>query len=57
MEDGPTKGECIWEMHGVWGWDGAKGAPVALRESYFRRHPITGEKVGHSLLSWNGSFD
>ena len=51
-EDGPTCGKCLWEMHGVWGWDdkkGEKGEPVALRENYFVRDPrgrgTQGEKV------------
>ncbi|GJJ07312.1 hypothetical protein Clacol_001513 [Clathrus columnatus] len=43
--DGPTKGRCLWEMHGVWGWDVSKKQGVVLRENYFKKHPQTGEKV------------
>jgi hypothetical protein len=43
--EGPTNGDCLWQMHGVWGWDAVKGKPVALRESYFTQHPLTGRKV------------
>src|ERR1700733_15253429 len=34
-EDGPTEGKCLWEMHGVWGWDLKKDEGVVLRENYF----------------------
>ncbi|OBZ77054.1 hypothetical protein A0H81_02987 [Grifola frondosa] len=44
-EDGPTQGRCLWEMHGVWGWDEKKDEGVVLRESYFKKHPMTGRKV------------
>ncbi|KAF8311637.1 glycoside hydrolase family 5 protein [Clavulina sp. PMI_390] len=40
-QGGPTKGRCLWELHGVWGWDGAQKKPVALRENYFTQHPVT----------------
>ncbi|KAF8633873.1 hypothetical protein AX15_001204 [Amanita polypyramis BW_CC] len=40
-EDGPTSGQCIWEMHGVWGWDVKKDEGVVLRENYFTKHPET----------------
>ncbi|KAJ7178177.1 glycoside hydrolase [Mycena filopes] len=43
--DGPTLGECVWAMHGVWGWDRNKDAAVVLRENYFVKHPQTGEKI------------
>lgn len=43
--DGPTAGACIWEMHGVWGWDKKKNEAVALRENYFVKHPMTDKKV------------
>ncbi|KIY42944.1 glycoside hydrolase family 5 protein [Fistulina hepatica ATCC 64428] len=43
--DGPTKGQCLWEMHGVWGWDVKKDMAVVLRESYFVKHPMTGRKI------------
>lgn len=64
--DGPTKGvhnpiiiltipqhdlgNCIWEMHGVWGWDVSKKQGVVLRENYFKYHPQTGAKVKLSLI-------
>lgn len=54
-EDGPTKGQCLWEMHGVWGWDRNKKAAIALRESYFNKHPMSGKKVNlflSLLVSW-----
>jgi hypothetical protein len=55
--DGPTQGKCLWEMHGVWGWDEMKKVGVPLRESYFHKDPITGKKVRlfHSKFSmlWN----
>ncbi|KAG9308311.1 glycoside hydrolase family 5 protein [Chiua virens] len=43
--DGPTQGKCVWEMHGVWGWDKSKSEGVVLRENYFTKHPITGRKT------------
>ncbi|KAF9078603.1 glycoside hydrolase family 5 protein [Rhodocollybia butyracea] len=43
--DGPTKGQCLWEMHGVWGWDRNKKAAIVLRESYFNKHPMSGKKI------------
>jgi hypothetical protein len=36
-KDGPTRGRCIWEMMGVWGWDEGKKEPVVLREHYFSK--------------------
>lgn len=45
-EDGPTDGKCVWEMHGVWGYDILKKEGVVLRENYFAKHPMTGKKVG-----------
>ena len=47
--DGPTQGQCLWEMHGVWGWDQRKGEGVVLRENYFKRDPQSGRDV--SVLS------
>ena len=44
--DGPTGGQCLWEVHGVWGWDKHKKEAVALRESYFEKHPMTDKNVG-----------
>ena len=44
-EDGPTNGQCLWEMHGVWGWDRNKDEGIVLRENYFKRHPMTNNKV------------
>ncbi|EIW79596.1 glycoside hydrolase family 5 protein [Coniophora puteana RWD-64-598 SS2] len=43
--DGPTRGRCVWEAHGVWGWDKVKDEGVVLRESYFKKDPRTGEGV------------
>ncbi|EJD01855.1 glycoside hydrolase family 5 protein [Fomitiporia mediterranea MF3/22] len=43
--DGPTGGKCLWEIHGVWGWDKHKKEAVALRESYFEKHPMTDKMV------------
>jgi hypothetical protein len=43
--DGPTQGRCLWEMHGVWGWDVSKQEGVVLRESYFIKDPMTNKKV------------
>lgn len=54
VPDGPTQGRCIWEYHDVWRWSKATEKPVILRESYFRRRPDTGKKVGSRLL--NGGF-
>lgn len=45
LKDGPTQGQCLWAMHGVWGWDERKDEGVVLRESYFKKHPMTGAKV------------
>ncbi|KAG9124154.1 hypothetical protein FRC07_012642 [Ceratobasidium sp. 392] len=53
-EDGPTKGQCIWEMHGVWGWDKKKNEGVPLRESYFKNHPQTGRTA---RLGWYGTWN
>jgi len=50
QSNGPTQGKCLWEMHGVWGWDEVKKAGVPLRESYFQKDPITGKKVRPSPL-------
>ncbi|KAJ3921255.1 glycoside hydrolase family 5 protein [Lentinula edodes] len=44
-ENGPTKGQCLWEMHGVWGWDKNKNEAIVLRESYFGKHPTNGKKI------------
>ncbi|THH17235.1 hypothetical protein EW146_g3534 [Bondarzewia mesenterica] len=43
--DGPTGGKCIWEMHGVWGYDVQKQEGIVLRENYFVKDPMTGKKV------------
>ncbi|KAI9070316.1 glycoside hydrolase family 5 protein [Trametes sanguinea] len=45
QEDGPTGGKCLWEMHGVWGWDQKKNEGVVLRENYFKRDPNTGREI------------
>ena len=42
---GPSGGKCIWELHGVWGWDEQKKEGIVLRENYFKRHPITGKEI------------
>lgn len=44
-EDGPTGGRDLWEMHGVWEWDGTKQAGTVLSETYFVNDPATGRKV------------
>ncbi|KAH9985691.1 glycoside hydrolase family 5 protein [Russula vinacea] len=44
-EDGPTHGQDLWEMHGVWKWDSAKNTGAVLREKYFVSDPATGRKV------------
>ena len=49
-KDGPTDGKCVWEMHRVWGYDVLKKEGVVLRENYFAKHPMTGEKVTTSPL-------
>lgn len=43
--DGPTEGKCLWEWHGVWGWDKRKNEAIVLRENYFVKDPSTGRKV------------
>ncbi|GJE93053.1 glycoside hydrolase family 5 protein [Phanerochaete sordida] len=43
--DGPTAGQCLWEMHGVWGWDRGKKEGIVLRENYFKKHPQSGAPV------------
>jgi hypothetical protein len=50
LSDGPTQGKCLWELHGVWGWDLNKNEGVVLRENYFVKHPTTGKKVSYSRL-------
>lgn len=42
---GITGGKCIWELHGVWGWDERKNEGIVLRENYFKKHPLTGKAV------------
>lgn len=52
-EDGPTGGKCLWELHGVWGWDLNKKEGVVLRENYFVKDPNNGKKVSgqfHNIL-------
>ena len=49
LEDGPTQGRCLWEMHGVWGYDVQKKAGVVLRENYFVRDPMTNKPVSRIL--------
>ncbi|KAI0703877.1 glycoside hydrolase family 5 protein [Cerioporus squamosus] len=44
-DDGPTQGKCLWELHGVWGWDQKKNEGVVLRENYFKRNPDTGKEI------------
>lgn len=51
-KDGPTEGKCVWEKHGVWGYDVNKKEGVVLRENYFVKHPVTGKKVGSSLYPY-----
>ena len=45
LDNGPTQGKCLWELHGVWGWDQKKNEGVVLRENYFKRDPDTGREV------------
>lgn len=42
-EDGPTRGQDLQKMHGVWEWDTAKNAGAVLREKYFVSNPATGQ--------------
>ncbi|KAG8923855.1 hypothetical protein FRC02_010851 [Tulasnella sp. 418] len=51
-KDGPSGGACVWEMHGVWGWDKLKKRPVVLKESYFTKHPLLGKKVDWYQDCW-----
>jgi hypothetical protein len=44
-ENGPTGGQDLWEMHGVWEWDSTKNSGAVLRENYFVNDPATGRKV------------
>ncbi|KAI0783200.1 glycoside hydrolase family 5 protein [Abortiporus biennis] len=44
-DDGPTGGKCLWELHGVWGWDKVKDEGVVLREGYFSRDPASNKEV------------
>lgn len=44
-EDGPTRGQDLWEMHGVWRWDSVENTGAVLREGYFVSDPVTGRKV------------
>lgn len=55
-EDGPTQGQCIWAMHGVWGWDKKKEEGVVLRETYFKKNPTTNQKVNLSLFYVGNAF-
>ena len=38
-EDGPTRGQDLWEMHGVWVRDSAKNTGAVLHEKYFVSDP------------------
>ncbi|KAF9521115.1 glycoside hydrolase family 5 protein [Hydnum rufescens UP504] len=49
---GPTGGRCIWEMHGVWGWDVKKKGPIVLREHYFNKHPDSGKEIDWYIDFW-----
>ncbi|EJD50795.1 glycoside hydrolase [Auricularia subglabra TFB-10046 SS5] len=54
-DDGPTGGRCLWEIHGVWGWDMKKREAVPLRENYFVRDPrATGAE--NRKLDWYTDF-
>ncbi|KIK68366.1 glycoside hydrolase family 5 protein [Collybiopsis luxurians FD-317 M1] len=44
-EEGPTNGQCLWQMHGVWGWDKNRNEGIVLRENYFKKHPMTGRQI------------
>jgi DNA polymerase family A len=44
-ENGPTGGQDLWEMHGVWEWDSTKNSAAVPREDYFVNYPATGRKV------------
>ncbi|KAF5310381.1 hypothetical protein D9611_012086 [Ephemerocybe angulata] len=44
-DNGPTNGQCIWQMHNVWGWDTRKNEGVVLQEHYFKVHPKTKKQV------------
>ncbi|KAG8879270.1 hypothetical protein FRB97_001800 [Tulasnella sp. 331] len=50
-KDGPTGGECLWRMHGVWQWDEKKKEPVVVKENYFDRMPNEDRKV-----DWHTDF-
>ncbi|KAG8938934.1 hypothetical protein FRC04_007323, partial [Tulasnella sp. 424] len=51
-EDGPTGGQCIWESHGVWGYDNVKKEGVVLKETYFTRRPSDGGPVNWYTDCW-----
>jgi len=55
-EDGPTRGQDLWEVHGVWKWDSAKNTGAVLRKKYFVSDPATGRKVrvlyADRLVGW-----
>ena len=44
-ENGPTGGQDLWEMHGVWEWDSTKNSAAVPCEDYFVNYPATGRKV------------
>ncbi|KAG8993112.1 hypothetical protein FRB94_011058 [Tulasnella sp. JGI-2019a] len=50
-KDGPSGGECVWRMHGVWQWDEKKKEPVVVKENYFDRMPLNDRKV-----DWHTDF-
>ncbi|KAG8901460.1 hypothetical protein FRB99_005289 [Tulasnella sp. 403] len=50
--DGPTKGQCLWELHGVWGYDEHKKEGVVLKESYFMKDPSSGKKIDWYVDYW-----
>ncbi|KZV86991.1 cytoplasmic protein [Exidia glandulosa HHB12029] len=54
-ENGPTGGRCLWEIHGVWGWDMKKEEAVPLRENYFVRDP-RGAPDNDRKLDWYTEF-
>lgn len=55
-DDGPTGGRCLWEMHGVWGWDMKKNEAVPLRENYFVRDPRSSTAESRKTLDWYTDF-
>ena len=47
-------GQCVWQAHGVWVWDGQKKAAVILEDDYFNLDHRPGRQGTH--IEWYRDF-